>query len=151
MRKSAKITIGLVFAGLAAAGGAAVTATGLENTSITNQRIGGTVTQTVTGAVLTSVHYNFSDGPGNLKVGSIELVFTGDVVGRTVHINADNNGDDLDFDVGNAAPVGPATTPTQYSGTLDVTGAITFNATAGGGYVGLTTLDITVDPINVTP
>ena len=78
------------------------------------------------------MHYNFSDGPGNLSVSSIDLVFTGDVNGRTVHLKADTNAIDATFDGGNAGPA-----PAAHSGTLDGTGAITFDAVTGPGYTGL--------------
>ncbi len=54
MRTPSKIITALALAGLAVAGGAAFTATGVDKPCRQSQFIGGTVAQSVTGATLTS-------------------------------------------------------------------------------------------------
>ena len=77
----------LAIAGTVAAGGAAFTAGGLDSTVAADQFIGGQVTQTVTGATLESVAYLRAVVPN--KVSEVDLVFAGDVTGKTVTLNFD--------------------------------------------------------------
>ena len=64
MRKSAKIFTALSVAGLAVAAGSAFTGTGVTTSgqAASEQFVGGTVNQTVTGATLDSLVYGFTDG-----------------------------------------------------------------------------------------
>ncbi|HYN94295.1 MAG TPA: hypothetical protein VES42_10650 [Pilimelia sp.] len=62
-------------AGLAAVGGSAFTGTGVSNSAGATQYVGGTVSQTVTGATLSSVAYSFGDGPANTAIHSVALTF----------------------------------------------------------------------------
>jgi hypothetical protein len=91
MRKSSRILVAATFVGLAVAGGAAFTATGLTTTAGSTQFVGGTVTQTVTGATLNGVDYSFSDAPANTLVNSVVLTFANDALGRgaSVSLNGD--------------------------------------------------------------
>jgi hypothetical protein len=75
MRTSTKLIGAVAVAGLVAAGGSAFTATGITNNAGSTQYIGGTVSQDVTGATLSSVTYSFGDAPANTAVHSVALVF----------------------------------------------------------------------------
>lgn len=75
MRKISMIIAGLAVAGLAAAGGSAFTGTGVTSNAGATQYVGGTVSQSVTGATLTSVVYSFGDAPANTAVHSVALTF----------------------------------------------------------------------------
>jgi hypothetical protein len=86
MRTSSKIIGAVAVAGLVAAGGSAFTATGLARTAPASQYVGGTVSQSVTGATLSDVSYHFSDAPANTSVASITLTLSGDVEGKTPSI-----------------------------------------------------------------
>jgi len=73
MRTPSKIITALALAGLAVAGGAAFTATGVDTQAGDTQFIGGTVSQTVTGAVLNKIVYT---APGNgEEVTGISITF----------------------------------------------------------------------------
>lgn len=74
MRVSTKAVVAVGVAGLAAASGAAFTGTGLTNTAGATQFVGGTVSQTVTGATLTNVLYAFVDTT-NTAVDEVTLTF----------------------------------------------------------------------------
>ncbi|WP_026535504.1 hypothetical protein [Arthrobacter sp. H14] len=76
MRKSSKLITAVAVAGLAFAGGTALTGTGLATTAPTTQFIGGQVSQSVTGATLAAVDYAFADADAKTKVNSITLAFT---------------------------------------------------------------------------
>jgi hypothetical protein len=75
MRKSTKLIGAVSVAAVVAAGGSAFTATGLLNSAGASQYIGGTVSQSVSGATLNSVTYSFGDAPANTAVHSVALVF----------------------------------------------------------------------------
>jgi hypothetical protein len=75
MRKSTKFLGAVAVAGLIAAGGSAFTGTGVTNGAGATQFVGGTVSQSVTGATLSSVTYSFADAPANTAVHSVALVF----------------------------------------------------------------------------
>lgn len=74
MRKSAKFLTALSVAGLAVAAGSAFTGGGLTNAPVTDQFIGGTVAQTVTGATLSTVGYEFKDST-NTALTLVRLTF----------------------------------------------------------------------------
>ncbi|WP_203780379.1 hypothetical protein [Paractinoplanes rishiriensis] len=77
---------GVAAAGVVAAGTTALTGTGLATTAGASQFVGGTVSQSVTGATLESVTYAFSDGTKTI-VNSVTLAFsTGTATGKTVTI-----------------------------------------------------------------
>jgi hypothetical protein len=87
MRKSAKIITALSVAGLAVAAGSAFTGSGLTNSAGSTQHVGGTVSQGITGATLANVVYTFSDAPTNRVIGSAQLTFAADSVGKAVAIS----------------------------------------------------------------
>jgi hypothetical protein len=64
-------------AGVLASGSAAFTGTGVEMTAAPTQFVGGTVSQTVTGATLNDIAYSFTDA-GNTAVDSVALTFADD-------------------------------------------------------------------------
>lgn len=128
MRKSVKIAIATAFAGLVAAGGAAFTATGLNQAPSTDQFIGGTVTQTVHGATLDGVVYHFSDATHNV-VDGMTVTFS-DAAGETASVNANGHGDGVDY-----APA--------LLGVVQGDGTVVFTA-VDGGLDNLTSVDITV-------
>ncbi|MDQ0212638.1 hypothetical protein [Arthrobacter bambusae] len=76
MRKSAKIFTALSVAGLAVAAGSAFTGTGVATAgqAASDQFVGGTVSQAVTGATLDSIVYGFTDGT-NTAVNQVTLTF----------------------------------------------------------------------------
>lgn len=82
MRTSAKIVTALSVTGLALAAGSAFTGAGLSNTAGPTQFVGGTVTQTVTGATLTGLEYGFTDAT-KTAVNQVTLTFAAGVDGKT--------------------------------------------------------------------
>jgi hypothetical protein len=132
MRKPLMIAAGAAVAALAALGGSAFTGTGLDNTAPATQFVGGTVTQTVTGATLASIDYSYADAPANTEVSSISLTFTNTADGHTVAVTPSGGG----------AGVG------TFSCTDVASNASSCTYTAGTdtltGYKGLTSLDVTV-------
>ncbi|MDQ1737820.1 MAG: hypothetical protein QOH56_4071 [Pseudonocardiales bacterium] len=140
MRKVTKLMTAVAFAGLAAASAAGFTGTGITDATGGSQFIGGTVSQSVTGATLTGVVYNFVGGSTGPKtnISSIDLSFSGadgkavDVAANGLAINATFSGN------------GTADIP----GTVAVGGGVHFVVTAIGGaaagYAGLSSLAITV-------
>ena len=70
-----KLLGALAVAGIVAASGSAFTGTGLTNSAGSTQYVGGTVSQSVTGATLASVTYGFSDGAAQTAVNSVLLTF----------------------------------------------------------------------------
>jgi hypothetical protein len=71
MRNSIKFLGALAVAGLVAAGGSAFTGAGLTSSAPADQFIGGSVSQTVSGAILTSTKYSLT---GN-NITGIDLTF----------------------------------------------------------------------------
>ena len=122
----------MAIAGLASLGGSAFTGTGVANNAPASQFVGGTVSQTVTGATLESVGYAFADGPANTQVQTINLTFSNTADGRTVSVT----------------PTGGATGVGTFSCTGVATNASTCTYTPGtdtlAGYTDLTSLDVTV-------
>jgi hypothetical protein len=127
MRKSNKFILAAGFVGLAAAGGSALTGSGLTNNAGASQFVGGTVTQGVTGATLSSVAYTFGDPGANTAIHSAVLTFGADADGKTVAIA---------FTGGNAV----AFTCTA----VEVTGHTSTCTTAGADVTGATSAAITV-------
>ncbi|KRE76242.1 hypothetical protein [Arthrobacter sp. Soil762] len=84
MRTSVKIITALSVTGLAVAAGSAFTGTGLATTAGSTQFVGGTVSQSVTGATLTTIAYSYADSGPKTLVNSIALTFSGTADGRVV-------------------------------------------------------------------
>jgi hypothetical protein len=126
MRKSQKIALALGLGAAALAGGTAFTGTGLATTAPTTQFLGGTVSQSVTGATLSGVDYQFTT-PANTEVNSIALTFANTADGHTVTV----------------APTG-GTGSFTCSAVSNNASNCTFDGVAGTGYTGLTSLDVTV-------
>jgi hypothetical protein len=82
---SSKIVGAVLAAGVVAAGASAFTATGLADTAPAAQFIGGTVSQTVTGATLTGVDYGFTADPSHSQIDTVTLTFTG-ADGKSVNL-----------------------------------------------------------------
>lgn len=84
MRKSAKVITALSVTGLAVVAGSAFTGAGLSTAGQASsaQFVGGTVSQNVDGATLTSVVYGFTDGT-KTAVDEVTLTFTDAAGGRT--------------------------------------------------------------------
>jgi hypothetical protein len=74
MRKSVQIISAVAVAGLVAAGTSAFTATGVTNNAGSTQFVGGTVSQSVTGATLSSIVYGFADS-SNTAIHTATLTF----------------------------------------------------------------------------
>jgi hypothetical protein len=140
MRKSTKIITAVTFAGLVAAGGAGLTGTGVTDATTGTQFIGGTVSQSVTGATLEGVVYHFVGGDTGPKtnISSIDLSFAG-ANGKAVGVAADAHAINATFSGNGTADI---------AGLVDSSGNVTFTVTAIGGgvagYAGLGTLAITV-------
>lgn len=128
MRKIPMVIAGLVLAGLAAGGGAAFTGTGVASNAGSTQYVGGTVSQAVTGATLSSVTYSFGDAPANTAVHSVALTFA--------DASTDGKTPTIAFTGGNAVAF-----------TCDVIAVGTHLSTcttAGADRVGVTSLAVTV-------
>jgi hypothetical protein len=76
MTNKQKILGAVAVAGVVAAAGSAFTATGLLNSAGASQYIGGTVSQSVSGATLSNIAYDFSDAT-NTAVSSVTLSLSG--------------------------------------------------------------------------
>jgi hypothetical protein len=81
----------LVIAGTVAAGGSAFTAGGLGNT-VPTAFIGGSVTQTVSGASLDGVKYTPAALNPN-QISTVDLTFNNSVVGQDVVVSFDAGGE----------------------------------------------------------
>jgi hypothetical protein len=83
MRSMLQLLGGVAVAGAVAAGTTAFTATGLATNAGASGFVGGTISQTVTGATLSSITYHTDTTPGD-SVDSITMVFAATMAGRTV-------------------------------------------------------------------
>lgn len=122
MRSALQLLGGVAVAGVVAAGSTAFTATGLTNGAGTTQFIGGTVTQTVTGATLTGVTYSFGD-VAKTKVRSVVLAFTG-----------------ADGKIATVVPAGGGGTPWDVSTVATALATAEFRCTTGAITAGATVL-----------
>jgi hypothetical protein len=86
MRKSLKLASALGIAGLAFVGSVAFTGTGVTNTAGSSQFIGGTVSQTVTGATLTNIVYGFTDTT-DTAVNQVTLTFADGTGAKTPELS----------------------------------------------------------------
>ena len=120
-------TIALVGAAGLALSTVALTGSGVTSNAGSTQFVGGTVTQGVTGATLSSVAYSFGDAPANTAIRSALLTFGPDADGKTVAIQ---------FTGGNAV----AFTCTA----VEVTNHTSTCTTAGADRTGVTSAAITV-------
>ncbi|MEY2420610.1 MAG: hypothetical protein QOI95_677 [Acidimicrobiaceae bacterium] len=129
LNKRAKMLVGAVaLAATAGIAGSAFTSTGVTNNAGSTQFVGGTVSQSVTGATLSSVEYSFGDAPANTAVHSVALTFA--------NANADGKTPTVVFTGGNAV----AFTCDAIDGTTHVSTC----TTAGADRVGVTSLAVTV-------
>jgi hypothetical protein len=123
---------------VAAAGGAGIayTSTGITTTgtAAAPQFVGGTITQTVSGATLDEIKYGFADAPANTQVKSVKLTFADATNGLTPTIL-----------------LAGATVSGDHAGTWlceaigNTTAAVsTCNITTGYYVTGLTGIDVTV-------
>ncbi|WP_138444665.1 hypothetical protein [Sinomonas susongensis] len=127
MRTSVKILTGLGAAGLALAAGSAFTGTGVTNSAGSTQFLGGTVSQSVTGATLSSIGYGFTDA-SDTAVNEVTLHFADATGGKTPTISL-NNG------------TGTAFTCTAIDGT---TFQSTCTPASGQSQTGLSSVAVTV-------
>jgi hypothetical protein len=81
MRKSTTLLSSLAVAAIAIAGSSAFTGGGLTK-GVPNVFVGGTVTQNISGATLSSVVYSYTDAT-NTSVTSVVLTFVGAIEGAT--------------------------------------------------------------------
>jgi hypothetical protein len=126
MRKSLKIAGAFGIAGLAFAGSVAFTGTGVANTAGSSQFIGGTVSQTVTGATLTNILYGFTDST-NTAVNQVTLTFADATGGKTPTVS-----------LSGGTPATFTCTPidlTSFTSTCDAT---------SGSQTGVTSVSVTV-------
>lgn len=82
MRNTKKILGTVAVAGLVAAGTSAFTGTGLTNGAGATQFVGGTISQSVTGATLNSLAYGYTDGT-KTAVNLVTLTFADATGGKT--------------------------------------------------------------------
>jgi hypothetical protein len=115
--KRAKIAAGaLALAGAVTLTGSAFTAGGLTSHAGESQFLGGTVSQTVTGATLNRIDY-LTDSSGT-SVAGVELTFASSVLGRDVHITVDqDSGAPVDADC-SAKVTSADGDPVVYSSTV---------------------------------
>jgi hypothetical protein len=131
MRKSAKLITALSVAGLAVAAGSAFTGTGVATAgqAAADQFVGGTVSQSVTGATLTNIAYGYADAGPKTLVNSIALTFSGTANGRVVA----------------AAPTGGSGGTFSCTAVASNASTCTFLPTdAETGYINLDSLAVTV-------
>lgn len=129
MRTSTKLVGAFAVAGLIAAGGSAFTATGVTNNAGASQFVGGTVSQTVSGATLSSIAYTFAD-TSNTAVTAANLTFADDALtyGKTV----------------TATLSGGTAEALTCTGALSSTNHVISCAAATGGHVGTTGISVSV-------
>lgn|GEM_PF-6597489 len=75
MRKPVVIAGVLAVAGLIALNASAFTSTGVTLTAPSSQFIGGTVSQSVSGATLSGISYTFTNPPANTSIATVVLTF----------------------------------------------------------------------------
>ena len=81
MRTPTRLLIGVVLAGLAGSYGIALTGAGLGMSAATGSPfIGGTVSESVTGATIDDIGYRFADSTTQTLINRIDLSFTGNAV-----------------------------------------------------------------------
>jgi len=142
MRNILQITAGVAVAGAVAAGSTALTGTGLGVSGLASsaQVVGGSITQNVSGAVLSDIVYGFADSPAKTQVNTVTLTFTAGN-GRTVALTAAGTG------FGGGSPAADMFyCPATISGltmACTATDAGT-HAGTGGYYTGLTAMTVTV-------
>lgn len=142
MRSALQLLGGVAVAGAVATGSTAFTAAGLSMTAPTDKFVGGTVTQTVSGTVLSDISYTFANPGVNTIVASFVLTFADD--------NAD--GKTPTVALGGGSLVGSATAFTCTAVPVTANTAGTSTCTAGGtpaatlGYSPLTSVAVTIAP-----
>ena len=129
MLRTKKILGATIVLGVVAATGSAFTATGLTNNAGDSQFIGGTISQSVTGATLSGVAYSFGDVPANTAVHSVALTF------------ADANSDGMTPTV---ALTGGSAIAFECDEIAEDTHLSTCTAVGGVDRVGVTSIAITV-------
>jgi hypothetical protein len=143
MSKMLQLIGGLAAAGVVAAGSTALTGTGLGVTGAASsaQVVGGSITQNVSGAVLSDIQYAFADSPAKTQVNAVTLTFTAGN-GRTVALSPTG---------GTFAGGAPTADEFYCAGTissLSITCNVAANNsnahTVGGYYTGLTSMTVTV-------
>jgi hypothetical protein len=133
MKTPTKVITALALAGIAVAGGAAFTATGVDMTAPATQFLGGTVSQAVQGATLSNIAYTYVN-PDHLAVQTITMTFAGaEGQGKVVTLAA--NGGSGTFD--------PVAETAENSGI--------YLATSTAGYTGLSSINITVADKVIAP
>jgi hypothetical protein len=133
MRKSSKLLVAAAAATLVATGGTAFTGTGISTsgTAASAQFVGGKVSQAVTGATLSEIKYSFHDTT-NTQVISIQLTFDAAANGKAVSVTPSGGGSGVgSFACSNVTST--ISTCTYTTGT-----------DTNSGYLGLTSLDVTV-------
>jgi hypothetical protein len=123
MRNHTHVLGAITIAGLVAATGAAFTGTGLATSGSAGsaQFVGGTVSQAVTGATLTTIAYGYADSATKTAVNAITLTFANTEDGRSVAV-APSGGTGGTFTCGVTASnsstcsFAPTTAETGYTG-----------------------------------
>ena len=80
-----KLIGAVAVASIVAAAGSAFTGTGVTSTAAASQFVGGTVSQTISGATLNDISYQFAD-PTNTTIDGVTLTFGADALGKSVAI-----------------------------------------------------------------
>ena len=128
MRMSLKIVAGLAAAGVVATASSAFTATGLSTTgtAASAQFVGGTISQAVTGASISTIAYGYVNSTTKTHVNSITLTFTATEAGRAV------------------TAVATGGTGTFTCGVTASNSSTCAHSVPGTGTTGITSLDVTV-------
>jgi hypothetical protein len=127
MRTSAKVLSALSVAGLAVVAGSAFTGTGLATTAGSSQFVGGTVSQSVSGATLQGLVYGFVDNNTKTDVNQVTLTFAAGVLGKTPTVVLTGG-----------------TAATFTCGAIDAAGTSVCNAAAATSQTGVTSAAVTV-------
>ncbi len=142
MRSMLQLLGGVAVAGTVAAGSTAFTAAGFTNNAGA-QFVGGTVTQTVTGATLSSIGYGFTNAPANTRINTVTLTFVENLTGRTVALAPTAASGGSYNSSGADQFYCPASTGTSVICRTSLA-SDTPNFVGAGYYLGLTSMDISV-------
>jgi hypothetical protein len=131
-RNTKKLIGAVAVAGIVAAGGSAFTGTGVTDAAAGSQFVGGTVSQTITGATLNDIAYGFTNA-ADTTINAVTLTFEADALGKHVSIALAGNGASTStcVDVHGVGPEG------------DITGPYTSECTVTP-YTGANNLSVTV-------
>lgn len=121
MRNMVQLIGGVAVAGAVAAGTTAFTATGLTNSAGASAFVGGSISQTVTGAALSTIAYGFYDAPANTTINLVTLTFADATAGKTPTISFTGGSGAFTCTAINASTFVSSCTPDSGNGRVGVT------------------------------